>query len=89
MGKISRSVGVSRTVQRITRNMPEPIRSESEFRLHYWLKRGRKLLDDHRSGGSELRAASIGVQSVDKKMSHELEQRAREAIGKFNQKNKL
>jgi len=47
------------------------------------------LLDDHRSGGSELRAASIGVQSVDKKMSHELERRAREAIGKFNQKNKL
>jgi hypothetical protein len=69
--------------------MPEPLRSESEFRLQFWLKRGRELLDDHRSGGSELRAASIGVQSVDKKMSHELERRAKEAIGKFNQKNKL
>tara|TARA_R110000787_G_scaffold153412_1_gene267265 strand:- start:159 stop:428 length:270 start_codon:yes stop_codon:yes gene_type:complete len=89
MGKISGSVGVVRRVQRITRNLPEPLRSESEFRLQYWLKRGRKLLDDHRSGGSELRAASIGVQSVDKKMSGELEQRAKEAIGKFNQKNKL
>jgi hypothetical protein len=89
MGKISGSVVASRTVQRITRNMPEPIRSESEFRLRYWLKRGRKLLDDHRSGGSELRAASIGVQSVDQAMSDELEQRARDAIGRFNQKNKL
>jgi hypothetical protein len=47
------------------------------------------LLDDHRSGGSELRAASIGVQSVDQEMSDELEQRARDAIGRFNQKNKL
>jgi hypothetical protein len=89
MGKISGSVGVSRTVQRVTRNLPEPIRSESEFRLRYWLKRGRKLLDDHHSGGSELRAASIGVQSVDQEMSDELEQRARDAIGRFNQKNKL
>jgi len=89
MGKISGSVGAIKTIQRLTRNMPQPFRSESEFRLQYWLKRGRKLLDDHRSGGSELRAASIGVQSVDKKMSHELERRAREAIGKFNQKNKL
>lgn len=69
--------------------MSEPHRSESEFRLNYWLKRGRKLLDDHRSSGSELRAASIGVQSVDRKMSHELETRAREAIGIFKQKNKL
>ena len=89
MGKISGSVGSDRAVQRITRNMPEPLRSESEFRLHYWLKRGRQLLDDHRSGGSELRAASIGVQSVDQEMSDELEQRARDAIGRFNQKNKL
>jgi len=69
--------------------MSEPIRSESEFRLRYWLKRGRKLLDDHHSGGSELRAASIGVQSVDQEMSDELERRAKEAIGRFNQKNKL
>ena len=89
MGKISGSVGVSRTVQRVTRNLPEPLRSESEFRLRYWLKRGRKLLDDHHSGGSELRAASIGVRSVDQEMSDELEQRAKEAIGRFNQKNKL
>ena len=69
--------------------MSEPYRSESEFRLNYWLKRGRKLLDDHRSSGSELRAASIGVQSVDQEMSRELETRAREAIGIFKQKNKL
>ncbi len=89
MAKICGSVGAIRTVQRITRNMPEPLRSESEFRLHYWLKRGRKLLDDHRSGGSELRAASIGVQSVDQEMSDELERRAKEAIGRFNQKHKL
>ena len=89
MGKISGSVGVGRAVQRVTRNLPEPFRSETEFRLQYWLKRGRKLLDDHHSGGSELRAASIGVRSVDQEMSDELEQRAREAIGRFNQKNKL
>ena len=89
MGKISGSVGVNRTVQRLTRNMSEPIRSESEFRLRYWLKRGRKLLDDHHSGGAELRAASIGVRSVNQEMSDELERRAKEAIGRFNQKNKL
>jgi len=69
--------------------MSEPHRSESEFRLNFWLKRGRKLLLDPKSSGSELRAASIGVQSVDQGMCDELEQRAREAIGRFNQKNKL
>lgn len=89
MVKISGSVATIRAVQRLTRNMSEPLRSESEFRLHYWLKRGRKLLDDHHSGGSELRAASIGVRSVDQEMSDELERRAKEAIGRFNQKNKL
>ena len=84
MVKISGSVATIRAVQRLTRNMSEPLRSESEFRLHYWLKRGRKLLDDHHSG-----AASIGVRSVDQEMSDELERRAKEAIGRFNQKNKL
>jgi len=69
--------------------MSEPHRSKSEFRLNFWLKRGRKLLLDPKSSGSELRAASIGVQSVDQEMSDELEQRARDAIGRFNQKNKL
>ena len=68
--------------------MAEPYRSESVTALTYWQERGRALLNDTRATGSELRAASIGGQRIDQKLSEQLAKRATSEIGKFNQKHK-
>ena len=73
----------------MTRNMSEPYRTESEIAWRYWLTRGRKLMGDPNSSGSALRAASIGVQSIDPVLSHSLATRASVAINRFTQKHKL
>ena len=68
--------------------MTEPYRSESVTALTYWQERGRKLALDPKATGSELRAASVGVQSIDPQLSEQLAKRATSEIGKFNQKYK-
>lgn len=79
----------AKIVQRITRDMSEPYRTETAKAISFWIKRGRELLNDTRATGSELRAASIGVRTADPNLSHKLAKRAVVEIGKFNQKNKL
>lgn len=73
----------------MTRNMSEPYRTESEIAWRYWLTRGRKLMGDPNSSGSALRAASIGVRSIDPDLGHALAERAAVVISRFTQKHKL
>ena len=69
--------------------MAEPYRTESEIAWRYWLTRGRMLMGNPKASGSELRAASIGVQSIDPVLGHQLAKRAAVVMSRFNQRHKL